>query len=265
MADILTQIVASKKNEVEEALKTVSISSLESTIEKNQFPNYSLAKALLKQPGIIAEFKRASPSKGVINNTHRPAEIVRGYDENGAVGISVLTDKSYFQARIDDFSIARKVTLKPLLRKEFIVDPYQLYQSKAMGADVILLIAAILTKEQIRDYSILAHALDLEVLIELHDHQEINKLSGMEDIIGVNNRNLKTFQVDIQQSIRIKKELGEVNRPLISESGLSDISQVEELLAEGFKGFLMGEYFMKQKEPIDAFQYFNQSLSKLID
>lgn len=264
MPDILQQIVASKKQEVKKSKESISFKELEKAIESNRFPNHSLAKALNEHSGIIAEFKRASPSKGAINSVNNPDEIVKGYDVNGALGISVLTDRMYFKAKHNDFTIARNSTNKPLLRKEFIIDTYQIYESKAMGASVILLIAAILSEAQIAEFTLLAHSLGLEVLIELHEKEEVYKLSGDEDIIGVNNRNLKTFTVDINQSILLKKELGKISAPLISESGLSDIGQVEILLNEGFNGFLMGEYFMKQSNPIGTFAEFKTALDNLM-
>lgn len=263
MADILQQIIASKVIEVREAKKITSIADMESHIFNNAYMSTSLAKALKKRAGIIAEFKRASPSKGVINQLAEPLEIVKGYDAHGASAISVLTDVNYFKAKPQDFNQARSSTKKPLLRKEFIIDEYQIYQSKLMGANVILLIAAVLTKVEIKEFTRLAHTLNLEVLIELHDCNEIEKLCGEENIIGVNNRNLKTFKVDINQSIKVKNQLGEINTPLISESGLSSIVEVEQLLAEGFSGFLMGEYFMRQKNPVSAFENFSKEFQQL--
>ncbi len=267
MGNILEQIVATKKNELAEAKKAVSIKQLVEQIERQKIEQISLADALIKRPGIIAEFKRASPSKGIINPSSTVEEIVTGYDTNGASGISVLTDRSYFKAKKNDFEIARAITNKPILRKEFIIDEYQLYESKAMGANAILLIAAILTKQEIKDFSKTAQSLKLEVLLELHDEEEIDKISGNENIIGINNRNLKTFEVDINQSIYIKNALGSSigNTPLISESGLSSIAEIEILFNEGFRGFLLGEYFMKQTNPIVAFSNLNTSLNALLD
>ncbi len=264
MANILNKIVATKKQEVAQAKNLLTTNGLQKIIETNGVPIRSLAASLRLQPGIIAEFKRASPSKGIINEEVNPADIIKGYDTNGAVGISVLTDVDYFKAQDTDFSMARKATNKPLLRKEFIIDEYQIYQSKAMGADVILLIAAVLTAQEIKNFTRLAHRLKLEVLIELHNSHEIDKLCGEENVVGVNNRNLKTFEVDINQSIKIKNQLGNTDFPLISESGLSSITEIEQLLSEGFKGFLMGEYFMKQQEPIVAFIEFNKRLQNLL-
>lgn len=264
MVDILENIMATKRLEVASAKKMLSISQLEDQIDTRAFEKISLARALMEKPGIIAEFKRASPSKGIINATSDVVEIVNGYAINGATAISVLTDKTYFKAKFIDFKTARTTTDKPLLRKEFIIDEYQLYESKAMGANVILLIAAILTKMEIKSFTKTAHSLGLEVLIEIHAQLELNKLSGLEDIIGVNNRNLKTFEVDIHQSIYIRKRLGNVNSiPLISESGLSGIKEISILLEEGFNGFLLGEYFMKQKDPVQAFAKLNNDLKAL--
>jgi len=262
MADILQQIIATKRIEVRESQELVSIAELENRI-KGRFMSNSLAESLLQKPGIIAEFKRASPSKGVINGTSMPKDVAMGYDSFGATAISVLTDASYFQAQPEDFSIVRKNTNKPVLRKEFIIDEYQIYESKQLGADVILLIAAVLTAKQINDFTVLAHQLNMEVLIELHSINELDKLCGNEDVIGVNNRNLKTFEVDIAQSILIKDELGNIKTPLISESGLSSITEIERLLSEGFSGFLMGEYFMKHKDPVSAFEEFMESFKSL--
>lgn len=267
MVDILQKIVANKRREVAEALQLVSREKLVRQIENTKLNQVrvSLVDALNSTPGIIAEFKRASPSKGIINATSSVEDIVYGYDVNGAIGISVLTDKDYFGATPTDFSIARSNTRKPLLRKEFIIDEYQIYESKCMGANVVLLIAAILSKQEINSFTKTAHNIGLEVLIELHDESEIDKLSGNEDIIGVNNRNLKTFEVDIKKSIYIKNKLGtEINStPLISESGLSSTNEIYILLNEGFKGFLIGEYFMNQEDPITAFSNLNKAVRAL--
>ncbi len=265
MVNMLQKIVATKKQEVANAKLEVSVNKLLKIIEQEKREAQSLVSQLHVQPGIIAEFKRASPSKGVINAFVEPEDIIKGYDKNGALGMSVLTDKTYFQAKQSDFTTARKVTNKPILRKEFIIDSYQIYQSKAMGADVILLIAAILTKTEIAEFTKLAHHLNLEVLMELHAIDELDKLCGNEDLMGVNNRNLKTFKVDINQSILIKNQLGQIDTPLISESGISSITQVKQLLRAGFRGFLMGEYFIKQSNPIQEFTAFNKLFQTLIE
>lgn len=265
MVDILEQIVATKRIEVAGAEQLISVNELIKVIENKQYKVVSLAKSLMETPGIIAEFKRASPSKGIINSTSTVVEVVKGYDIEGAAGISVLTDQDYFQAKHSDFELARNATSKPILRKEFIIDSYQVFQSKAMGANVILLIAAILTKAEINDLAQIAHSLDLEVLIELHDESEIDKLSGFEDMIGVNNRNLKTFEVNIDQSILIKNqlELGINSTPLVAESGLSSKHEIATLFQEGFRGFLLGEFFMKHENPVLAFSNLRQELTSI--
>ncbi len=264
MGNILDKIVATKKVEVDSAKERYPLNYLLKQIETTNVNQASLVEALKIKPGIIAEFKRASPSKGIINATSSVADIVTGYDKCGAVGISVLTDKYYFKAVEEDFRIARTSTTKPILRKEFIIDEYQIYQSKAMGANVILLIAAILSKEKIKSFTLTANSIGLEVLLELHDLSEIEKLSGSEDLIGINNRNLKTFEVDINQSIYIKNELGGTGLvPFIAESGLSSIKEISVLLNEGFSGFLLGEFFMKQENPVQAFATLNKQLIEL--
>lgn len=258
MANILEQIVVTKRREVELARKThmYSISEMETGVK------ISLAGSLKNNPGIIAEFKRASPSKGLINGFSKIEIIVEGYANAGASAISILTDKVYFKAHSDDFGKARLVTSKPLLRKEFIIDEFQLIESRAMGANVVLLIAAVLTKEEIRGFTQKAHSLGMEVLLELHHESEIKKVSGLEDMIGVNNRNLKTFEVDIRQSSRISKQLGWPEIPMISESGLSGIEELKYLLSEGFRGFLIGEHFMKQQNPVQEFERFMQQFER---
>lgn len=258
MANILETIVETKKKEIILAKEKFSLKSLEEAIIGLRYYKRSLSNNLIIAPGIIAEFKRASPSKGVIHENASAIEIITGYDQYGASGISVLTDRDYFQAKPEDFKKARACTDKPILRKEFIIDEYQVYESKIMGADAILLIAAILTKSEIQHLTELAHSLGLEVLLELHNEDELDKMCGSEDMIGVNNRDLKTFNVDINQSIRIRKLLGNPGMPMLSESGLSSINEIETLLKEGFKGFLMGEYFMKQSNTVDAFQRFKE-------
>ena len=264
MDNILDRIIATKKKEVEVLKELTPLSELERKLAIEHRSTYSLANQLQVSPGIIAEFKRASPSKGIINKDVSIEYIIKGYDVNGASAISVLTDRDYFQAQPTDFAAARSFTNKPILRKEFIIDEYQLYQSKMMGADVVLLIAAVLTKNEIAQFTKTAQSLGLEILIELHEELEIDKLCGSEDIIGINNRNLKTFNVDINQSIKLKNRLGAMgSKPLISESGLSSMEEINILRKEGFNGFLIGEQFMKQADPILTFKELNSQLQKL--
>lgn len=264
MADILEKIVATKRKEVDAHKLATPISQLETRLDEAAYELISLSERLKVKPGIIAEFKRASPSKGAIHIDADIKTIVDGYANSGAVAVSVLTDMPYFQANPDDFTKARQVKAIPLLRKEFIIDSYQIYESKALGANIILLIAAILTKKEVEDYTKLAHSLGLEVLLELHGKDEIDKIYGFEDVIGINNRNLKTFEVDINHSVEMRKKLVGHSVPLIAESGLSGIKEVEHLVSAGFSGFLMGEHFMKHPNPEETFSKFNQELNKIL-
>jgi len=210
---------------------------------------YSLKQSLKDGSGIIAEFKRRSPSKQLINQKSSLTEVVTGYQAAGASGISVLTDTKYFGGALDDLLQARASVRIPVLRKDFMIDPYQLFEAKAFGADVILLIAAVLSPKQVEKLSKLAHDLGLEVLMEVHNEEELKKndLSHI-DLVGVNNRNLKTFEVSLETS----KHLSEIipgDKMAVSESGISDPGAIRELRDYGFKGFLIGENFMKTENP----------------
>jgi indole-3-glycerol phosphate synthase len=198
--------------------------------------------------GVIAEFKRQSPSKGVINGTAKPQDVVKAYQEAGASMVSVLTDEVFFGAKASDFEVARQTLSIPLLRKEFIVDAYQIYQSKAMGADVILLIAAILSLQRCKDFAFIAKDLGMEVLLELHDESELEHMNRFVDLVGINNRNLKDFSVDTDRSIRLAAKLPE-DIIRVAESGLDSPEVVREMRENGFQAFLMGEYFMKTEQP----------------
>jgi indole-3-glycerol phosphate synthase len=205
--------------------------------------------------GIIAEFKRRSPSKGWLYPKAKVEEVVPAYEHNGAAACSVLTDNRFFGGTFRDLQCARSLVRLPLLRKDFIVDEYQIYQSHVLGADAILLIAACLTKEQCKNFAGVAHQLGLEVLLEVHEKEELSHYNEHVDMLGVNNRNLGTFQTNIKNSYRmieyIKSEVGTGDEtPLfISESGISDIKEIKELRTIGFRGFLIGETFMKTENP----------------
>lgn len=255
---ILDKIVASKKEEVALRKLQTSIPSLEA--EPLFFsPCFSMKKALQsKKPGIIAEFKKKSPSKQDINLNAIPEQVGKGYVKAGVAGISVLTDQLYFGGSLSDLLQLRQAVDCPILRKDFMIDPYQIIEAKAHGADLILLIASILSKEQIHDFTRVAHDLGLEVLLEIHEEAEMEKIDYSVDIVGINNRNLKTFEVDYQQSIRLSHQLPkEMLR--ISESGLHHAETLLELSKEGFQGFLIGERFMKTENPGAACQSFIQS------
>ena len=199
--------------------------------------------------GIIAEHKRRSPSRSVINQDCSVSEIALGYEKAGAAGISVLTDGKYFGGSLDDLLLARASTRLPLLRKEFIIDTYQLLEARAYGADAILLIAAVLSGDELASLCREAHSLGLEVLLEVHDRDELEKaLDAGADLIGVNNRNLKTFEVSLDTSRALIPHIPD-SVGSVSESGLGTAGQLRELKQIGFDGFLMGESFMKQQDP----------------
>lgn len=248
-ADILTKIVKDKRKEVDLKKGIVPISQLESTALFSR-DTFSLTGTLRKHgAGIIAEHKRRSPSKSVINHGLSVDQVAMGYEKAGVCGMSVLTDGKYFGGSLDDLLLARAAVQLPLLRKEFIIDEYQIIETKAYGADVILLIAAILTREEIKTFSQLAQSLGLEVLLEVHDEEELNKsvMPGL-DMIGVNNRNLKTFDVNLGTSKYLSERIPN-NFVKVSESGISSVEAIKELTPYGYQGFLIGENFMKTDDP----------------
>jgi indole-3-glycerol phosphate synthase len=257
--NILEQIVAHKKKEVEQRKREVGVTQLE---HERMFvrKTYSL-KRFITDPtktGIIAEYKRRSPSKGVINDRDSVESVTKMYAAYGASGISVLTDLNFFGGSLDDLVAARDNDV-PLLRKDFMVDEYQVVEAKAYGADVILLIAACLTPADVKSLAALAKSLEMEVLLELHDESELGHVSDDLDVVGVNNRNLKNFEVDLQHSIRMAEKIGN-GFIKIAESGINDVKNIRFLKEHGFQGFLIGEYFMKQEDPGAAFKEFTYSL-----
>lgn len=258
--NILDKIIADKKREVELKKKVVSVNQLEATDLFNSRTK-SLSKILANSNiGIIAEHKRRSPSKSVINFNHTVEDVTLGYQNAGVCGISVLTDGKYFGGSLDDLILTKATVNIPVLRKEFIVDEYQILEAKANGADVILLIAAVLTRDEIQHLSQFAQSLGLEVLLEVHNREELEKsIMPSLNMIGVNNRNLKTFEVSLDYS----KELS-VHIPdefvKVSESGISSVEAVKELQQFGYQGFLMGEHFMKTDNPENEAKSFIQKL-----
>jgi len=256
MTTYLDKICQSKQIEIERQKETIPLSDMIDLSDYQFRKKISFKQALLEsQSGIIAEFKRKSPSKGWIHPEADVAQTVRSYEAAGAAAISCLTDEPFFGGSIADFRKAREVVHIPLLRKDFILDEYQLYQSKAIGADVVLLIAACLTKEAIARFTALAHDLDMEVLIEIHEESEITSIPPDADVVGINNRNLKTFITDIQYSLDLVNRIPG-NFIKISESGLSSPETVNQLRQAGFCGFLMGENFMKADNPGEALREF---------
>jgi indole-3-glycerol phosphate synthase len=262
--NILEKIIARKQIEITESKKHKSVSDLE---KERLFSRdtLSLTTALrsASSPQIISEFKRKSPSKGIINDQVLPENVTADYVNAGAVGLSVLTDLDFFGGTFTDFLKAREANPGiPMLRKDFIVDEYQLYEARSIGADVILLIAACLTSFQISDLSEKAHQLGLEVLLEVHNAQELEESIGEHiDIIGVNNRNLKTFETSIETSIDLS-ELIPASFVKISESGLKDADTIVKLYQHGYKGFLIGETFMKTANPGTALADLQKDLTQ---
>lgn len=258
--DILQTIVAHKRIEIAHQEEAVSRDFLIRQLEMNPpRPAKSLKQSLATSPtGIIAEFKRRSPSKGWIAPGADPAIIVPGYEQAGASGISVLTDQEFFGGRLKDLQTTRPLTELPILRKDFIVSPYQLYQAKVAGADVVLLIAADLTIEECKELGKLAHQLEMEVLLEIHSEKELDYVNESVDLIGVNNRNLGTFHTDVENSFRLAEKLPK-ELLWVSESGISQPDTLKQLRKAGFRGFLMGERFMRTPSPAQALSDFIQA------
>jgi indole-3-glycerol phosphate synthase len=247
---VLDKIIARKKIEVAEAKNRLSFDRLQNFI-KPAAENISLKQHLLalNKTGIIAEFKKGSPSKGIINDKVKPELVTKGYELAGASACSVLTDKDFFFGSEEDLKAARAAIKIPLLRKDFMIDEYQILEAKAWGANIILLIAACLNKEEVKRLAKFARSLDLEVLLEVHNKEELlENLIDEVDVIGVNNRNLKTFEVSINTSLALA-ELIPSRYVKISESGLDAPEDLITLSEAGYKGFLMGERFMKEADP----------------
>ena len=246
---LLDQIVAYKRQEIEKAKNLKSASALKRT-DLFQRSVSSMRKSILSNihGGIIAEFKRKSPSKQDINLNAIPSLVAHGYTEAGVAGISVLTDTHFFGGNNSDLLEVRANTSLPVLRKEFIIDTYQLIEAKSIGADCILLIARILKKEELRSLTHQAHDLGMEVLIEVHNQEELDKCPDNMDLIGINNRDLDTFKVDYDNSKKLQSQLPK-DLCQIAESGLSDIKVMKNLHDSGFNGFLIGEAFMRDSAP----------------
>lgn len=259
--NILEQIVLEKRKEVTDKKQSQPARELEKKYffqrECRDFKEFLLDE---NRTGIIAEFKRASPSKGVINNTASVSEVSAGYAAYGASAISILTDQQFFGGSLEDLLIARKENI-PLLRKDFIIDEYQLLESKAYGADIILLIAACLTRKEVQHFAKTARTLGLNVLLEIHDEVELDHVCDEVDAIGINNRDLKTFIVDIKKSIALAHKIGN-GKMKIAESGIDNVNFLKELKRGGFNGFLIGELFMRQPDPASAFNVFTKKLIK---
>lgn len=265
--NILDKIVATKREEIGMLKKVKPLAALKDNQAYAQ-PCISLTERLTL-PGVtpvIAEFKRKSPSKGWIFEEADPEWVPKGYAEGQAAAISVLTDLQYFGGTISDLQLAKAhATQVPILRKDFTIDAYQLHEAKSIGADIILLIAAILSPAQVLQLTDEAKSIGLQVLLELHDESELSHVCSDVDIVGINNRNLKNFEVDIEHSIRLQSMLP-TNMLRVAESGIHSVEVATQLLTNGFDLLLMGEYFMKQRNPALAFASFsNQLKEKLIN
>jgi indole-3-glycerol phosphate synthase len=257
---ILDKIVAFKKGEILEHQREIPLSQLKDNPLYHR-QGLSISKWLAKPDdfGIIAEFKRRSPSKPSINLTADPTVVTPAYEKAGVAGISVLTDSHFFGGGLTDLMIAREAVKVPLLRKDFIIQEYQVHQAKASGADFILLIAEILDKYQVQDLADLAQSLGLEVLLEMHAIDQLDKYNSSVNVLGINNRNLKTFTTDIRFSLNQYDALPE-EALKISESGIHSKEAIMQLKEKGYHGFLIGEQFMKSDNPGQACAHFIQSL-----
>ena len=250
--DILETIIADKKQEVQLQKQKVPVAGLEdSPLFKRQTISLREWLAESSTGGIIAEFKRKSPSRGMINEKADPVKISKGYVLAGASGLSVLTDTKYFAGSREDLVRIREANQCPILRKDFMIDEYQVLEARSWGADVILLIAAVLEKDEVRNLSALAHSLGLEVLLEVHQESELDVLNENIDIVGVNNRDLKRMHTDVNTSIELSEKIP-ADFLKISESGISDPGTILTLKEYGYRGFLIGEYFMQQMDPGNA-------------
>jgi indole-3-glycerol phosphate synthase len=261
MNNILEQIISIKRQEIARHKEAVGLESLEKMLKKRPLSRSFRQSLLNSSTGIISEFKRKSPSKGWIFQDAEIEKIIPAYAKSGASALSILTDEPFFGGSLKDLKTARNLVDLPILRKDFIVDAYQIYQAHLFGADAILLIAAALTVRQTAFLAAKAKELSLEVLLEIHSKEELEHLNEHVDVVGINNRNLSTFQTSTQVSF----DLGEkIPREFvkISESGISDPSTVKELREAGFHGFLMGESFMKTGKPGETLYSFIREIIK---
>lgn len=262
MSTILDTIVAAKRKEIEKFKPLSTIQRFEKDGFFWNFTNRSLEKNLLAEgsTGIIAEFKRKSPSKGwFVKKDLEVEKVVRSYNDFGAAAVSILTDKEFFGGDLDDLIQAKVITDIPVLRKDFMIDPWQIAEAKAFGADVILLIAACLTPGEVKSMASYARNIGLETILELHDESELEHICDETTIIGINNRNLKTFEVDIERSLRMAEQIP-AGKVKIAESGISSTDDIRMFRTNGFKGFLIGENFMKQADPAVSFRSFVEEL-----
>lgn len=251
--DILKKIIQRKIEEIAERSQTIGIEHL-----KEQIPNIAAARGFVKsienkirsgKPAVIAEIKKASPSKGVLRENFVPHEIAKSYEDGGATCLSVLTDRDFFQGSEEYLKQARAACSLPVIRKDFIIDPYQIYEAKIMGADCILLIVAALTDQQLAEFCKLANQLGIDVLIEVHDREELERALPLDTkLIGINNRNLRTFEVSLQATIDLLEIIPD-DRIVVTESGIHTVNDVKLMQANNVNAFLVGEAFMRAEDP----------------
>ena len=253
MSDILNQIVDVKRQEIAAASKRKSLAAMradaESRVLTRDFVGAMRAKVAAGQAAVIAEIKKASPSKGVLRADVEPADIAQSYAEHGAACLSVLTDRQFFQGQPDYLKQARASCELPVLRKDFMVDPYQIYESRAMGADCILLIAACLDDAQMAEMEAIARSLDMAVLVEVHDGAELERALKLKTpLVGINNRNLRTFEVTLETTLSLRDRVPS-DRLLVTESGILGRADVQRMREAGVNAFLVGEAFMRAPDP----------------
>ena len=253
MTDILEKIITVKRAEVAALIQQKPLSAMrfdaESRVLTRDFVSALRSKIAAGKPAVIAEIKKASPSKGILRSDFAPADIAQSYAECGAACLSVLTDKEFFQGNVEYFKQARASCNLPALRKDFMIDEYQIYESRVMGADCILLIAAVLGDTQMKDMEALAISLGMAVLVEVHDGAELERsLKLKTPLIGINNRNLKTFEVSLDTTLTLLAQVPE-GRIVVTESGVSTTADVKRLRDANIQAFLVGEAFMRAEDP----------------
>ena len=256
MSDILEKIIAVKREEITAALKRKPLAEMradaESRVLTRDFVGAMRSKIAAGQAAVIAEIKKASPSKGVLREDFIPADIAQSYAEHGAACLSVLTDRQFFQGQVDYLKQARASCQLPVLRKDFIVDAYQVYESRAMGADCILLIAAVLDDARMADLEAIARSLDMAVLVEVHDAAELQRALKLKtSLMGINNRNLRSFEVSLDTTLALQKDVP-ADRLLITESGILTKADVQRMRDAKVDAFLVGEAFMRAADPGEA-------------
>lgn len=253
IATILEQIIEHKRLEIERARTQVSLPDLMSSLppaDASRGFTRAMGNQIRRQkPAVIAEIKKASPSKGVIRENFDPAALARDFEDNGATCLSILTDEKYFQGANEYMREARAACALPVIRKDFMIDPYQIAESKALGADCILLIVAALGESQLQELAAFANELAIDILVEVHDRQELDRALELNtDLIGINNRNLHTFETNLQTTLDLANSIPQ-DKLIVTESGINTTADVIRMTSKGIYGFLVGEAFMRASKP----------------